>query len=495
MARRVAADAVADVDDADKIQSLSCRNMSFGRGGIRSRTLHADDLIATVAPLTLSRQVLTSYKTSQGGAARTMRPSTAHISKSSPRATLRDFVSWFAAEVDLIHANAAKAAVNKSQFLRSFAQPIKRADLPVGVQPTAVFLDLSKLEQGIVEEDLAVFLKDKRSGATLIQVPDEFALGAIHLFGDPGTVDPHPINATNATVSFEGVASKLVLHMNKQSYSISYPDLRNVRIGDRTGKDLRTFTEWVRDPESEALFVSMNDIRFAFSQGSLVRDEQIRAQAPLLLTCLHPIQALSTCASEKGEAALVPQSTTFSADSVFGTIENVIAKESILVCDDLGDEWADYVGIDEQTKTITLYHAKHGSPTTSASAFQVVVGQALKNLGRVGVLRDNLEGKKHGWGETYRAENITTLIKRIRRGGTVDDVVRAYEQVAALPARRARVAIVASFLSKTEIEDSFARIEKNGTMRRQDPQRVWLISSFVSLCREASAEAIIYCAP
>jgi hypothetical protein len=90
---------------------------------------------------------------------------------------------------------------------------------------------------------------------------------------------------------------------------------------------------------------------------------------------------------------------------------------------------------------------------------------------------------------------LTTRISRIRRGGNADDFVGAYERVAAHHSRRARVALVTSFLSKAEVEATVERISKRGELRRQDPQRVWLLNSFVSECRDFGAAPIIYCAP
>lgn len=496
LARRVGQEVMADVvADAEAIEGLGCRNMSLGNGAIRSRTFAGNDLGASLAPVMLNRQVLTSVRTRRGGAKHTTRPSTALITQSAPRATLEEFVTWVAAEIDKMQTRVANP-VAKPHFLRYFAQPIKREKLPYGIQPNAVLLDLTPLEQGIVDGELGIFYLDSpRRDATPVAVPDEVALAAIKVLGEIGIVQDHPYNAITATVKFAGFSPDFTLRANKQSYSISAYDLRHVRIGDRDGSNLRTITQWLSDPEHAALFVSMSDIRFAFLHGEIFQDERIVAQAPALLTCIQSVGLLATCDSEKGSSRFVPGMTAFPGDTIFNIIETTISGENILVCDDLGDEWADYIGVDEGTHTITLYHAKHGAQAASASAFHEVFGQAVKNLGRIGAVRDDLEAKKDGWGSDYCGGKVTTSIARIRRGGTVDAVVAAYERVAAHPARRARIALVTSFLSKAEMEATVAVIEGGGQLRRNDPQRVWLMTSFVSLCRDAGAEAVIYCAP
>ena len=239
----------------------------------------------------------------------------------------------------------------------------------------------------------------------------------------------------------------------------------------------------------------MSDPRFAFINGTLVLDKQVIAQAPVLLTCLQPIRALSTCTSEKGEKTLDRQSTIFPATSIFGAIESSISRDPLLVCDDLGDEWADYIGIDEANNRVTLYHAKHGAPTSGASAFQTDVSQAVKNLGRLGAVRADLETKKGHWAGRYSAPNVATRIDRIRQGASADAVIDAYERVVACAAPRPRVALVTSFLSKAEVEATVERIVKRGELQRHDHQRVWLLTSFVSECKNHGAEPIIFCAP
>jgi hypothetical protein len=467
--------------------------MSAGPNAIRARTLMADDLGRSVPPMMLHREMLTSVRTQQDGATRTARPSTALLTKGAPPGPLDAFVQWVAESVEALRTKASQpGGTGTPLFLRYFAQAVKNEDLPGGVRPTAVHLDLSRVEEGIAEGTLGVFLK--QGAAPLLQIPDKLVLAAIPILSELGTVAPPAIGAKTATVRFDGFAPEFTLGTNKKSYSLACHALRNVRIGDRDGTALQTIAQWVGEKENEALTVSLSDVRYAFIHGQLVRDEHIVAQAPLLLDCLRAVSALGACTSEKGDT-FTPRSTTFSPGSVFAAIEGGIATEPMLVCDDLGDEWADYIGIDPGAHTITLYHAKHGSRTASASAFQTVLGQAVKNLGRVGSVRADLEAKRQTWAQRYRAESTTTRIARIRRGGTAAKVADAYAKVVDRQTCHARVALVTSFLSKAEIEETVALLQRRQALHRQDPQRLRLIASFVGECRQANAEAVIYCAP
>src|SRR5437762_2176289 len=94
---------------------------------------------------------------------------------------------------------------------------------------------------------------------------------------------------------------------------------------------------------------------------------------------------LANATSEKG--GFVTGQAEFSDGSVFRAVVDSVAREDVLICDDLGDEWADFIGVtaDVRQSMISFYHAKHGDRSLSASAFHDAVGQAIKNLGRLGL--------------------------------------------------------------------------------------------------------------
>lgn len=105
------------------------------------------------------------------------------------------------------------------------------------------------------------------------------------------------------------------------------------------------------------------------------------------------VKKLKDCNDEKfGEPGKKTLSDNWPEDCVFGTLINYIkghyvekydGKIDYLVCDDMRKEIADFIGIDEERKKIILIHCKHGGSNKSASSFQDVCGQAIKNLGYV----------------------------------------------------------------------------------------------------------------
>lgn len=99
------------------------------------------------------------------------------------------------------------------------------------------------------------------------------------------------------------------------------------------------------------------------------------------------IDNLENCKSEKlGENPKNTFKNRWPSDSVFGTIVKEIETNptydniDYLICDDLNYEIADFIALSTAEKKIILIHCKYGNERLSASAFQDVCGQAVKNI-------------------------------------------------------------------------------------------------------------------
>jgi hypothetical protein len=100
--------------------------------------------------------------------------------------------------------------------------------------------------------------------------------------------------------------------------------------------------------------------------------------------------------------------------------DDIAEDADLLLCDDLGDEWADFIDISTATSLamVSLNHAKHGRRAVSASAFHESVGQAIENLGRMTLPSESMPAKYASWERVYRGPKARTTIPRIVRGGS-----------------------------------------------------------------------------
>lgn len=89
-----------------------------------------------------------------------------------------------------------------------------------------------------------------------------------------------------------------------------------------------------------------------------------------------------------------------------------------IVCEDLNDELADFIAVDEDNRRVALLHCKAGKTTGSESTtvqdLHEVVSQAVKNLGLFDVAAGHIPERKSSWAKPWKY--MTTKFPRIRHG-------------------------------------------------------------------------------
>jgi len=247
--------------------------------------------------------------------------------------------------------------------------------------------------------------------------------------------------------------------------------------------------------DREDRFILLFDaLSLAYIDGTLFRDDGFVDGGSALLRHLRTNTLLDGVTDEKGTFA--PRQVTFDADSTFGVIEaNVAEGDEILICDDLGDEWADFIGLNNSSSPprITFYHAKHGALSLGAGPFHVSVSQAIKNLQRMSLPVESIGAKIRGWRQKYiSGGGVRTKIPRIARGNA-EGLSEEFARARTAPDAIRRVFIVTSSLSRRAVEGALDDVAAG---RSPDPyfvQLYWLLMSFFSACTEMNAHGYIVC--
>lgn len=245
--------------------------------------------------------------------------------------------------------------------------------------------------------------------------------------------------------------------------------------------------------KQDMFIVLFDQPQFAYLDGSLYQDDSLVNGGSLFLGYLFGNAELGDVIGEKGSFTAAHQ--TFDSDSTFGAVLSTIAPEDdVVVCDDLGDEWADFIGFrtDPSAPRVTFYHAKHGELSLGASPFHVSVSQAIKNLGNLSLPVSSMPRKYGRWNRLYTNDRIKTNIARTCRG-TLADTKAAVEFCRNAPHTTKRVAIVTSSLSKSAVEQVFQDIAAGIPVDPYFVQLYWLLSSFFSACTEVGAFGCVIC--
>lgn len=491
--QRISANRVeAAIARADVVfEQIRLRNISASKYALRNKTLEANDLQSVVGPAGASRYVPRAYRVRQGGNHYSASPNTGKISMRSERAGYEELVRWAVAVIDLlISHNAAPSA-----FIRAFARPIDLSSLASTTIPTHFAIDVARLTEELFEvpEIMQLLRGVANNAVALNKVEIDALLAALDL-----SLSVRKVRSELRLVHPVDDVSVGVLNIGKTRISLrklTLPEIENIYVKPANGpaSDEDSGVPLKRYIDQNNFFtVLFSDPTIVYLDGELYKDDSL-TDGTVFLSYIKTDAQLSVATSEKGTFTAVR--TTFDANSVFGVlVDRIAANDEVLVCDDLGDEWADFIGIDasHQPKTISFYHAKYDALSLGASPLQIVVSQAIKNLSRVNLAENDVLAKLDKWANAYANDNVVTAIPRIIRGDEAllqDKIADALSS----PDTIRRVFIITSSLSRAQLEQRFAAFRGGEAPEPHFVQLYQLLRSYFSACIEVGAYAYVVC--
>ncbi len=461
-------------------KKLSLRRMTISRYELEASSYEAQDLESSLPTLSVSRAVPRFIRLSKANVGSvSITPASARIHISGAKKDVKG-----AAEL-VLNVKKELEKNRSATFLDAFAMPITKAALPAGTSPTGILFDLTKLIEDSSGGEVQAFIQNgkndpkidvieqlrQRLGENLLIAAD----GSDWKFGVKGK--PRKLG----TMKWEGERLSIVLSSTQKIL---------IQVG---GEKEKSLNRWVR--EENAFSVCFSNPEYFYTSGKLFRSNNLDAEIRLLKSILRPIAQLNTVTSEKGDwqgKQRTPYRTTdtaFRTDTTFDVLEKHIAKtDDHVLCADLGDEWADYIVLDKDCKTLCLCHCKAGKVSPGGSPFHIVVGQALKNLGRVHVRPDNLKQKvqdarqREYWGNT----KIRLLRRRSDSWAALEQGIQSFLEN---PSGSYEVSLVVTMLSKKLFDAESAQQIKSPEFIQQ----VWLLTAFISACREKGSRPLIFC--
>jgi hypothetical protein len=479
-----------------KFESLRLRHMSISRQALRTKTLEADDLENAMPMASASRYVTQRLRIRNGGRRLTATPNTGRIAQISDRAGYKAAIEWSITVMKELSSTAAIA----SPFIENFARPIDLPSLPPSTKPTNLAIDVAELRDRLWSEPPIIKMSKKVKSGKYRELTLDEASQILEALDQEFAVegDRSDLRILDAPGGLKlGALRWGRSRIGLSNFSLTKTNGIYIAPADQ-GASGDQWTALKMYIDSENLFLILfDDINIAYVNGDLFQDNAIRDGGARFLGHLRPDDSLAKVSSEKGQFRT--NQTSFSAGSVFGQVQNKIAAgDDILICDDLGDEWADFIGVNSKgaPPTITFYHAKHGKLSLGAGAFHISVSQAEKNLGRLALPKSAIDRKLDGWErEPYKHSKKVTAIARLMRGGPKANVEKQLGRLRNSPEVVKRVSIVTSSLSKGAVENAFADIKKGRRPTAHFVQLYWLLTSFFSACAEVGAVGYIICQP
>lgn len=465
------------LSDSAHFEKFSMSNMDINDKAVRKRNIEANDLKSSYSPIYASKYILNNMRIKDRDKRISLALNTSKINRLGKKVSFLDYLKWIVEVVERIE----NFELTES-YLDNFSIPLNTHDVLNELTPTSIlFLFNSLLEQfenGQIE-NIEYRYKGKIKAIDLQKYLWDF---------DTYCEVETTVNETTGKKRHHiknTIDKKLILKKNRASITIGSSKLQNIVI-KYSGREINLL-DYLN--KSQSFIVTFSNIDIVYSNKKIFKDSKLLGNLDFFLEVLEPYDALNSVTSEKG--VNTSTSTSFDPNSLFHFIETHLASDAdYLFCDDLGNEFADFISV-RDLKSVCYYHAKYDTSQLSASDFQVVIGQALKNIGNMSLSPADLDRKKARWQGTISGTNIS--LKRI--GDTVENGGNALMRTLNTPNSVREIYIVINFLSKSRLQEELINLKEGRSVRHQVVQLLWLLSSFISTCNELGCQVHITCKP
>jgi hypothetical protein len=459
--------------DGAEIESLSTRSLRAARVGVAKSMLSGRHLERVVSRVGANQAAPSQVTVRHADQALRISPGTGRVALAGGRASIPDLCAWFAATCQEIDG-----ATEPSDFLKAFAHPISLVELPQNVEPMSLQLDPTVLDE-LLEVGATLRTDNRDLDDPEIEALRQFTR-ELWLVTRPRSTGDQQANTWRMTLNASEVGH---LVMRSTKISLVCNRLRDVEVAyeDGTSESLLQ----VFNGSEQPFRLSFSEPTYSYALGQLFRDHRLLGSRQSLLHALDASLPLDA-AVEKAD-----DGQHFTATSLFGFVVGVASeRDDLLVCEDMGAEWADFVGVSTTDHRVTFYHCKGGHVDVGASGLHEVVSQATKNLGYLTASSAELRARATRWRGNWNQRPIA----RLQRGASVDTFIDGFGMAVVAPQATRRVMIVTSSLSKAALSQAFDDLDHSAPSASV-VHVLLLLSAFVDQCRAAGAIPHVICRP
>jgi hypothetical protein len=463
---------------ATRITALSLLNADIGPAAIRSRSFTARSLAESV-PFMGDHLNFVSRATGRvNGKSRYLGLTRGRVREGDiPAFTAAEFFKW-TSQV----ASELRQLNDPSALFSRFAWPVA---VPPSTAPLNILLDVAELKSSFMGPGrVALDFSDVDICYNITeQPPDE--KGFSHTF-----TAGMPSGDAEVLIKFDVKRKRYVLESDDLDEYVDNDTKRSV-----------TLTKRLNQSQAFRIIPKASSVVYAHRQFYSV-DLRLKGTnaGQIILDLLTPLAVLDSVKEEKGKAD--GKLKNWPDGSLFCLLSNELVASTAkshfgtrfygLVCDDLGDEAADFIGIEENPPRIVFVHAKTNEKGSklAASALYDVCGQAVKNLAYLRFGAENFPGSANKWNQIWKLEGMA-VESRIRCGpATAGDFRQALRSLISNPNTRREVWLcLGNLLSRKKLADAIRR----GSVDPSLIQSYYLIMSTYGACKSVGVDLRIFC--
>jgi len=464
------------VDDNTSFEKFSLKNLNVSDKAIRGKSLEALDLKENFSTLGANNYMVNSLRVKNDEEKISLMLNSSRINKFGKKTGVKLFVNWALSLVEKI-----KDFSIQETFLSIFAEPQDYESIKDSLTPISILFVFSRLYDDFENGQIAgSFIRNTR-------LHKERCINLIKYLANFERLLNIELTEEGAYRVKTPIVNDLELKLNNKSITLQSLKLKSILLRKDDGSDI-SFVDYIN--KHCAFIVNFDNIDLVYSNRKLFRDSKLLGNIDYFMKVFIPYEKISDITSEKGTFS--PTQTSFTSESLFNFVEGeFLTTSNFFVCDDLGREWADHIGVTEEK--VMFYLSKYKDSTFSATSFQDIVGQAQKNLGNLTAQDYQLASKRDFWNGIYPSSEI----KRLRKGDDVDDFINQFKAAIKNPYLKREMYLVINFISKSELQENLNKLKSGITFGQKNEtiQILWFISSLVSSCKEVNVDPYICCKP
>ncbi|WP_099369675.1 DEAD/DEAH box helicase [Sphingobacterium sp. 1.A.5] len=468
--------------DKRAVNKIFLMNTDIGSNNIRNKELQAGAIEYTAPGLSdysyFPARIEGSISDSQGNyAKRYVGFQNGRITDfTNARIEYDEFIEWINGIHQEINTNTTNNKINS--FMGRFSEKV---DAPLNPTPTSILLDI---------DDEIIYRYGYEDSKKDVVIEDYCALITNNEFV--------------VEINNEEFAFTIVYDSNLERFYLSCTDI-NDKIQPLNPNE-QNLLSYINNNQCFRLVLEGNKYIYAhknfFTPSLNINSKKQNLDINQLF---NPYSCISTIRSEKGHSKLKISNNLWNKNTLFGLIarqakgyDKKLESEfnfDYLLCDDLGSEIGDFIGLDIKNKRVVFIHAKAKKSKLSASNFTEVCGQATKNLDFLTpyyqrVPKQNIDKWKNPWS----LKNVGQINNRvITNNATPQQFWNLYMKLISDPTTSREVWLMVGNMFDINTFKKELNKKDISKVKSEAIQLIYLIRSTWNSVSQVGAKLKIYC--
>lgn len=469
----------AFITDDTQYQKIGLKNLDMSASAIRGKSLEAVNLEDNFSTTGANNFVLNHCRLLNTDGLVSLAMNTSKVNKLGDKDDFLSYLEWVKTVVDCF-----KTCVDRQSLLSAFAESIDYDSERERLIPATILFHTNELltafENHIYE---SVIIKNGDEEKECPFLLTDF-LKRINL-------NMEVVRRGDDYVIETGEKKRLYLLMAKGKVKVKSEKYGAIHLVKPDGES-ESLIDYVNTNSPFVLY--FDQFEYRYTNRKLFKDNALMGNLSLFTSVFEEKAGMAKGAVTSEKGGFADDQVSFDAGSEFGFVESeYMGAYDEFICDDLDKEWADHIGIADGR--VSFFLSKYHDSIFSATSFQDVVGQALKNIGNMKPDAAVLDGRLDDWDKTYNNGGAKTKIHRLRKGASVAAAIAHWKQVMLNPNMQRDIYLVINFIAKSHLEVNLRRMQDGEVFdeRKQTVQILWIVSSLISICHEQGIGIHIVC--